>query len=257
MKNFNFGENWQEFSNNALSQEKLSEAEESLKQLIGEDNLKGKTFLDIGSGSGIFSIAAYHLGAVKTVGFDISKESVEAGFGNKSKFAPDADISFFQKSILDQDVVQYEKFDIVYSWGVLHHTGKMWQAIDNSMQLVKENGLYVIALYNRHWTAFFWHKIKYLYNIFPKFLQKLMVYFFLAVLYTLMFFKRSKKPAAKMRGMSHYYDAIDWLGGYPYEYASIDEIVKYCSQKGFKTVKTIPAPGRTGCNEFTFKKTNG
>jgi len=254
MVQFNYGKNWQNYSNNALSQEKLEEAEESLKDLIGENNLKGKSFLDIGSGSGIFSIAAYNLGTTKTVGFDLYKESVEVSFGNKNKFAPSTNISFFQKSILDNDILQFEKFDIVYSWGVLCLTGKMWQAIDNSMQLVKDDGLYVIAIYNRHWTSFFWHKIKYMYNIFPKFVQKLMVYFFLMVRCSLMYVKHFNEPAVKKRGMSHYYDAVDWLGGYPYEYASIEEVVEHCTKKGFVTVKTIPTLGYTGCNEFVFKK---
>ena len=61
-------------------------------------------------------------------------------------------------------------------------------------------------------------------------------------------------PKKKSRGMDFYYDVIDWIGGYPYEYASIEEVDEIMSALGFKKVKLIPANVPTGCNEFVFRR---
>lgn len=261
MMQFNFGINWQNFSEHALDPEKLTHAEQSLHTLIGQD-LHNKTFLDIGSGSGIFSIAAARLGAQRVVGFDISKESVAAARKNTQRFAPDARVEFFQQSILDNAVFQLGAFDIVYSWGVLHHTGQMWKAIDNALALVADDGIGVIALYNKHWSSPIWEKIKYLYNISPKIVKRIFIYLSFCAFFVLKFLTTFKNPLRRDRGMNFYYDVIDWLGGYPYEYASRKEVIDYVTQKGFRCINCIPIEQRkgskvlnTGCNEFVFQRT--
>ena len=52
--------------------------------------------------------------------------------------------------------------------------------------------------------------------------------------------------------MSFYYDVIDWIGGYPYEYASRSQVKKIIEAKGFELVKVTKPPAPTGCNEFVF-----
>ena len=54
---FTFGRNWQHFLR-LLNEERIQAAESSLKQMLELDHLQGKTFLDIGSGSGLFSLAS-------------------------------------------------------------------------------------------------------------------------------------------------------------------------------------------------------
>ena len=68
---FEFGKNWKAFSETALSAETIQEAERSLRTLLDCDALRGQTFLDIGSGSGLFSIAAARLGATPVTGVDV------------------------------------------------------------------------------------------------------------------------------------------------------------------------------------------
>jgi 2-polyprenyl-6-hydroxyphenyl methylase/3-demethylubiquinone-9 3-methyltransferase len=50
------------------------------------------------------------------------------------------------------------------------------------------------------------------------------------------------------------YDVVDWIGGYPYEYASIDEITGFVTRLGFIDERVIPAQVGTGCNEFVFRR---
>jgi 2-polyprenyl-3-methyl-5-hydroxy-6-metoxy-1,4-benzoquinol methylase len=196
---FNFGKNWQEFSKNSLDADKFKTAVASLEQLIGIDNIKGRSFLDIGCGSGIFSIAASLLGAKKVIGLDISKESVAASRANKDKFAPQNDITFFHTSIFDDEVSKLGVFDIVYSWGVLHHTGNMDGAIDRASQCVVDGGLFVIAIYNKHWSSGMWKQIKWLYNAMPKLGQKVMIWVFYIVIALAKMVVTRKNPFAKKK----------------------------------------------------------
>lgn len=250
---FNFGRNWKEFSEKSLDEAKLNNAFNSLGQLIGENKIKGKSFLDIGCGSGVFAISASKAGAKKVTGIDISRESVEISLANRKRFLPLSEIEFLHKSVFDRDIFELGKFDIVYSWGVLHHTGKMWRAIDTSSKLVKQNGLFVIAIYNKHWSSPIWKAIKRFYNISPKFIQWLTIWFFYFIIAIAKLIVTRKNPfQKKKRGMSFYYDVIDWLGGYPYEYARREEIINYLKKTGFKCIKFVEPAVPTGCNEFVF-----
>jgi ubiquinone/menaquinone biosynthesis C-methylase UbiE len=252
---FNFGENWQKFSENSLDADKLKAAMESLRKLISEEKIKDRSFLDIGCGSGIFAIAASLMGAKKVIGIDISKESVAASINNKNRFAPQSNISFFHKSVFDEDVFELGEFDIVYSWGVLHHTGNMYGAIDRACRFASSGALFVIAIYNKHWSSGVWKLIKWFYNVMPKPIQRLMIWFFYLIIALAKLIVTRKNPfAKKKRGMSFYHDIVDWVGGYPYEYAGKDDIINYMEKKEFKCVKFVKPVVPTGCNEFVFLK---
>jgi 2-polyprenyl-3-methyl-5-hydroxy-6-metoxy-1,4-benzoquinol methylase len=254
---FNFGVNWHNYSAKYLDETELESALKSLAELVGVENITDKSILDIGCGSGIFTIAASKLGAIKVVGIDISKESIETSLSNKHRFLPDGNIEFLHKSVFDENIRQLGTYDMVYSWGVLHHTGDMWRAIDISSKMVAAKGLYVIAIYNKHWSSTLWTKIKYLYNISPAFVQKLMVYSFAVIIAIAKFMVTGKNPfKKKRRGMSFYYDVVDWLGGYPYQYASKAEIKKFMEAKKFELIKVTSPAVPTGCNEFLFLNKN-
>jgi SAM-dependent methyltransferase len=252
---FNFGANWQRFSQGSLDSLKFEEAFNSLDQLIGHEKIKGSSFLDIGCGSGIFAIAVSLAGAGKVIGIDISRESIAASISNKERFANQNIIDFFHKSIFDDGILQLGKFDIVYSWGVLHHTGDMWRAIDIASQLVSPNSLFVIAIYNKHWSCKAWKAIKWSYNTVPAIIQRLMIWIFFIIIAMAKLIVTRKNPFKKQkRGMSFYYDVIDWVGGYPYEYADKDEVINYVERLGFKCIKFVKPTVPTGCNEFVFLK---
>jgi 2-polyprenyl-3-methyl-5-hydroxy-6-metoxy-1,4-benzoquinol methylase len=252
---FNFGTNWNDYSEQFLDESKLNSAADSLKELAGAGNIEGRSIIDIGCGSGIFAIAASKLGAQKVLGIDISQESVTTSLENKQKFLPQGNVDFLHKSIFDDDISKLGIFDIVYSWGVLHHTGDMWRAIDISSKLVAPNGLFIIAIYNSHWSSPLWLKIKYLYNVSPAFIRRIMIYLFAGIIAVAKFLVTGKNPfRKKRRGMSFYYDVVDWIGGYPYQYANKTEIINFVEARGFKLVKTVSPSVPTGCNEYVFQK---
>jgi ubiquinone/menaquinone biosynthesis C-methylase UbiE len=251
---FNFGINWTQYSEQVLDQSRITQATKNLRSLLGIKTLMKKSFLDIGCGSGIHSIAAYKLGAHEIVGIDISSESVSISKKNQKRFASESKIKFSQENIFKLKTPD-KKFDIVYSWGVLHHTGNMDLAIKIASRLVKPQGHLVLAIYNRHWSSPVWNQIKRLYNLSPVFIQRLMVYGFALIIAFAKFLVTGKNPfAKKRRGMNFYYDVIDWLGGYPYEYATKEEVIEMASDLGFKLKKFVKAEVPTGCHEYVFMR---
>lgn len=258
---FDFGENWKEFSKNALTSERVSASLDAFKDLTRELSLKDQTFLDIGFGQGLSLLNATTLGA-KTFGCDINPKCAEVLLENR-KFYPDLkekEIPVVVGSILVDETVQKikaqkkEGFQVVHSWGVLHHTGEMYKAIDNSMSLVAPKGHFIIAIYNKHWSSLSWLFIKWFYCKSPAWIKKFMIYLFYPIIYLAKFIVTGQNPKKQERGMNFFYDIIDWVGGYPYEYASTKEIISYFEKKGYECIKTIPAKVPTGCNEFIFRK---
>jgi SAM-dependent methyltransferase len=258
---FNFGSNWKNYSKYALSGKKIETAKLHFDKLFENIDLNEKSFLDIGFGQGLSLLIATEKNA-NTVGCDINPLCSEVLLFNMKMFNNNLnEIPVVIGSINDETTVENilklndgNLFDIVHSWGVLHHTGNMWKAIEKSKNLVTKNGIFVIAIYNKHFTAKFWHLIKKVYNSSGWFIKNLMLAGYLPLIFIryLLYFQN---PMKLPRGMNIYYDAIDWLGGYPYQYASIDEILDYMNQNGFTQVRIVKTSGFTGCNEFVFKKT--
>lgn len=256
-KMFDFGKNWEEYSLNAADATALADAEISLRSLLDADSLRGKSFLDLGSGSGLFSIAAARLGAGPVLGMDVNPKCIDVAEANTKRFLGDAAPPEFREgSVLDAAAMEKtDRFGIVYAWGSLHHTGRMYDAIRNAAGRVAEGGTFALAIYNRNVTSPVWKGIKWTYNAAPGILRALMVYFFAGVIYAAKFAVTRRNPMEKQRGMKFFYDVVDWVGGYPYEYASRDEIERFVEGLGFRTKKFVPAEVPTGCNEFVFEKT--
>ena len=99
--------------------------------------------------------------------FDFYKNSVQSTQSLKKRFFDDDDSWIVEQgSVLDTAYISnLGDYDIVYSWGVLHHTGNMWKAFENVIGLTRENGLLYIAIYNdQGWKSSIWWFIKYFYN---------------------------------------------------------------------------------------------
>jgi 2-polyprenyl-3-methyl-5-hydroxy-6-metoxy-1,4-benzoquinol methylase len=252
-KIFNFGNNWLSFSENRLDEHSLHTAIQSLKSLTGLDNFKDISFLDVGCGSGLFSIAAHQLGAKKVVGLDVNSTCILASKRNSLHFLIYDGVDFLEGSILDRSYIEkLGHFEIVYAWGSLHHTGSMWEALHNTSLPVSQNGLLVVSIYNKHITSPIWNKIKRIYNLVPKIIQKAMVLFFAGIIFVAKLLVTRHSPLEKQRGMDFWYDLVDWIGGYPYEYASPTDVIRFVEDLGFTQLNFFPAQVPTGCNEFVF-----
>lgn len=262
---FSFGKNWTNFLQR-FDEDRAYEAEVSLKKNLGVSDLNGKTFLDVGSGSGLFSLAAYRLGA-RVFSFDYDPDSVSCTKFLRNKYANNkSNWTIEQGSVLDSKFLEkFGKADVLYSWGVLHHTGQMYTGFENVSHLVKPNGHLFISIYNdqgsasKRWT---WIKKKYING--NKITRLLLIIYSLFRFWGLTFtfdllrtgnFLTSWKSYGKNnRGMSPMHDLIDWVGGYPFEVAKPEDVFEFFKSKGFRLEKLKTSGGGITCNEFVFMK---
>jgi len=260
---FSFGKNWETFLAQHYSEARLKIAINSLQEFLGLNSLQGLSFTDIGCGSGLFSLAAFKLGAKSVISFDIDPLSIKCCQYLKAKAGNPPQWQVRQGSVLDRAFTRsLPKSDVVLSWGVLHHTGSMWSSIESASLLVKPGGYFYIAIYNkiggvlgsRTWTV-----VKRLYNASPQSMRHLLEACWMSadIIYTLF---QGKNPIKKIRqykinrGMSWYTDIEDWLGGYPYEYATAKEMVDFCKNSLDLISLKVVERNSLACNEFLLKK---
>ena len=261
---FEFGSNWRRFLR-VLNEERIAEAERSLRGMLEVEDLRGKSFLDIGSGSGLFSLAARRLGAT-VHSFDYDPQSVACTRELRRRYSgDDSSWTVDEGSVLDERYVRsLGEFDIVYSWGVLHHTGAMWTALANAYLPVSPGGALFIAIYNTQpgWTPFY-TRIKRTYVSAPRVGKWLIAgtYIGLATCrQVLSDVRHGRNPVRtyaeykRARGMSVWHDLVDWIGGYPFETARPEEIFDFYRARGFELRRLATAGGSVGCNEFVFVK---
>ena len=259
---FEFGANWTRFLS-VLDEERVNVATTSLCEKLYAETLAGKTFLDIGSGSGLFSLAARMLGA-RVYSFDYDPQSVACTGELKRRYFPgDDEWVVEQGSVLDRDYLsRMGQFDVVYSWGVLHHTGNMWEAFGNVEPLVRGGGKLFISIYNDQGGASRrWEMLKRLYNKNTLLRMPLTIYT-LVRQWSITFLRdtlrgrplASWKNYKNSRGMSAWHDAVDWIGGYPFEVARPEEVFDYFRKRNFLLENLKTCAGSIGCNEYVFTK---
>jgi 2-polyprenyl-6-hydroxyphenyl methylase/3-demethylubiquinone-9 3-methyltransferase len=268
---FAFGKNWSRFLS-TLNEERIAAAQRSLQSLLKCDDLQNRSFLDAGSGSGLFSLAAARLGASVT-SFDVDPESVACAQQLKGSFCRDSvDWIIRQGSLADRDFLDtLGEFNVVYCWGVAHHTGNMWQAIENLVSRIKPNGSLVLAIYNDQlYVSRIWRGVTQIYQKLPKRLRPIYVaaigvvttlkrfsVTLLAGLLRLITFRNPLVPflnwarESQSRGMHAWYDLVDWVGGWPFEVARPEEVFRFLRDRGFSLSELTTSAGH-GCNEFVF-----
>jgi 2-polyprenyl-6-hydroxyphenyl methylase/3-demethylubiquinone-9 3-methyltransferase len=279
---FAFGKNWSHFLSR-LSSEQVATAQRSLEDVFGPDGLRDRSFLDLGCGSGLFSLTAYRMGA-RVTSVDIDPDSVKCSEEiRRSEQADDERWTILAGSALDESALErLGTFDVVYSWGVLHHTGELWRALDLVARRVASGGTLWLAIYNDQGTITgMWRRVKQIYVKLPHWLQLpyliliggvyygqraavRIVMMILATLIRLVTFKNPLVPwqtayrdiavRQEARGMSRWTDLVDWVGGYPFETAKPEDVFHFLRDRGFQLQRLKTCGGGLGCNEFVLRK---
>jgi SAM-dependent methyltransferase len=253
---FSFGQNWRDFLS-AADQEAIDLARVDIEHWLGTESLETRTVLDVGCGSGLHSLAFHLKGASKLVSFDYDPHSVTATRSLWEGAGRPASWTVRRESILDDAfVAALGTFDVVYAWGVLHHTGNMWKAIENTFALTAEGGICWLALYQKGPRYARDLALKQRFNRAPATIKKLMIW--QLILKTMAYrASRGGNPLRwnerKERGMDSYHDIVDWLGGLPYEVASVDELLAAGDARGFEPIDVLEAL-EGGCSVVTLRR---
>ena len=260
---FSFGENWAQYAEK-IDERRIEEAEKSLIRLVGRESIQGRTFMDIGCGSGLFSLAALRLGCKHLLAVDLDPNSVQTTRKTLERYAPaGANWDCQRISVFDLDPAKVGTFDIVYSWGVLHHTGAMYKAIEKASAMVKPEGMLTLALYGKTPFCGLWRIEKRIYSRSPKWVQRAIERVYSAVVAARLALKgeslkKRRETYFQQRGMDMYHDTRDWLGGYPYESISPQEAMTFMHQLGFEPIRSFVCPSigllGAGCDEYSFTK---
>jgi 2-polyprenyl-6-hydroxyphenyl methylase/3-demethylubiquinone-9 3-methyltransferase len=266
---FAFGKNWADYAKR-VSEVEVDEAVKSLARLLGGHNLGGKRVLDIGCGSGLHSLAALKLGAREIVAIDIDPISVLTTQALLQRYAAESNFRIFKTSVFDLHSDDFGFFDLVYSWGVLHHTGDMYRAIRRAARMLNAHGEFVFALYHRTLMCPVWVLEKKWYSKASRTGQSAVRAMYIA-LQVLRLWAKGRRyrdfvdDYHKSRGMSYYNDIHDWLGGYPYESILPDDVERLMIELGFFRVRCFVREGfgariglfGTGCDEYVYRSNFG
>ncbi len=264
---FEFGQNWTRFLA-TVNDARVLRAEASLKAMLGLDTLAGLTFLDIGCGSGLFSLAARRLGADRTfvrlrsaVG-SLQPQAEGALPSRRRRLAHRVGIGPRCRLSRKPSPFRHRLLLGCPSPHRCHVAGARACAASRAA-----NGKLFIAIYNDMGSqSIRWRQLKRLYAKLPAAVQPLYACAVSAPEEAKGFLRAvpSGRPQdyvatwtkyERNRGMSRWRDIIDWVGGYPYEFAKPDAICSFFIDRGFALDKMCIGGG-LGCSEYVFSRSN-
>jgi SAM-dependent methyltransferase len=259
---FAFGKNWENFAHKHLSEERVQVAQEHLLRFLKLPDLGGKRMLDIGCGSGLHSLAALRADVKELVSFDYDPHSVATTRRLHDLSGRPQHWRVGQGSVLDKVYMEnLGSFDVVYSWGVLHHTGDQWTALRYAADRIDPGGVLYVALYTAEVfvdpPAEFWLEVKRRYNRSGWFGKRRIEAWYISGQFVKMLLN-GQNPMAyaygykRSRGMSYYTDVKDWVGGWPMEFSSVQEVKDFaCGELELKLINIKTGEANT---EYLFQK---
>jgi 2-polyprenyl-6-hydroxyphenyl methylase/3-demethylubiquinone-9 3-methyltransferase len=262
---FAFGRNWASYAG-LIDDARIAEAERGLARLVGACGLSGKSFLDIGSGSGLHALAAARLGAERVVAIDLDPMAVDTTREVLGRHAAQVPAQARRLSVFELSPDTFGRCDVVYSWGVLHHTGAMREAIERAAQVVAPGGLFVFGLYRRTPLCGLWQREKRWYSRASPRAQRTARALYVGLLRLRMLltggdFRAFVAGYQSGRGMDFMHDVHDWMGGYPYESIAPEEVAALMRRLGFAEMRRFVSPPGlgltgTGCDEYVYRRTD-
>ncbi len=209
---------------------------------IFPEGVGGRRVLDAGSGSGMVSVAFALLGADVT-GVDITDQCVQNGYKNANRF--NVDCRFLKRNLISLDL-EDEKFDIIYSWGVLHHTEDAKASFRSLAKHLKSNGDMIIAVYLKTGISRFWNFSRIFYQKAPEKFKSIFLEGGSRILDFVDIFNRLllKKQRYMMRGTDNYEIINDWFGVPHRTFHTYEEVFRWFEENGMDCVLVNPATGR-------------
>lgn len=260
---FEFGANWADFVDRHFSQERVDISRRHMLDFLGRESIEGLGVLDIGCGSGLHSLAAWQSGAPSILSFDYDPQSVATTRALHRLAGAPAEWRVMQGSVLDAGFMAgLGQADLVYSWGVLHHTGDVWSALRQACGRVAPGGLLYIALYSADVQIDpppeYWLDVKRRYVAAGPWRRRWMELWFLfrhrmnCKPWRLPALLKHARQYKKSRGMNYMTDVRDWLGGWPMEFCYDADVVRFVTaMPGFALEKMKTGQANT---EFLFSR---
>jgi ubiquinone/menaquinone biosynthesis C-methylase UbiE len=232
----------------------LEASEKHWRLFYSPQEVRGKSVLDAGCGTGIFSIIFARNGAGRVIGIDISPGSLETARTLKTRFAVD-NAEFRLQDMLGLPFAD-GSFDIVWAWGTVHHTTDPFRAISELIRVLRPGGSLFLAVYKRTKVTFIHEVIRKTLIRTPRrtwtALSKIMAFFLSPVVF---FFKKREKSR---KGEKLEELILDWYFVPIRHYYAPEEIREFLNEKGLDVEKFLPASGRfDSSSNFIFKARKG
>ena len=205
-----------------------------------QDEAKGKSVLDAGCGTGIFSIIFANHGAKHVIGIDISEGSLQTARHLKEKFG--LNNAEFQKQDMLALPFPDSSFDIVWAWGTVHHTTDPFRAIGELIRVLKPSGSILLAVYKRTKLTFLHEIIRKTLLRTPKKTWKALAKILVLFLAPVIFFFKKREKSRKGEKLEEL--IVDWYFVPIRHYYKPEEISTFLAERGMVIEDYLPASGR-------------